>query len=208
MNESDSDKESIENASSSETSGSSDCNPKRKHVLVERPCFESASTTTEEEGSNTGASSEENHAVERKQICDRSSISTSEKESSRNSEEPTESEAHCHVPDRTRSSEHSGLLLSSEKELSSDSEVISISSIEEDFNYSINRFCNYEPESSTCRIRNVSSNDHHDNADGVNYFASPARSPTSSSVCSDEGTCKQFIAAVLEAPYSHILMGV
>ena len=94
----------------------------------------------------------ENRAVERKQICDRNSISTSEKESSRNSEEPTESEAHCHVPHRTRSSEHSGLLLSSEKELPSDSEVVSIGSIEEDFNYSINRFCNYEPESSTCRI--------------------------------------------------------
>ena len=77
--------------------------------------------------------------------------------------------------------------------------VISIGSIEEDFNYSINRFCNYEPESSTCRIRNVSSSDHHDNADGVNYFASSARSPRSSSVRSDEGTCKQFIAAVLEA---------
>ena len=152
MNESETDKESIENVSSSETSGSSDCNPKQKHVLVERPCFKSASTTTEEEGSNTVASSEENRAVERKQICDRSSISTSEKESSRNSEEPTESEAHCHVPDRTRSSEHSGLLLSSEKELLSDSEVVSIGSIEEDFNYSINRFCNYEPESSTCRI--------------------------------------------------------
>ena len=69
------------------------------------------------------------------QICDRSSISTSEKESSRDSEEPTESEARRHVPDRTRSSEHSGLLLSSEKELSSDSEVVSIGSIEEDFNY-------------------------------------------------------------------------
>ena len=186
--------------SSSETSDSSDCNP--KHVLVEvveRPCFESASTTTEEKGSNTGASSEENHAVEQKQICDRSSISTSEKESSRDSEQSTDSQARRHVPDLTRSSEHSGLLLSSEKDLSSDSEVISIGSIEEDFNYSINRFCNYEPETSTCHIRNVSSNDDHDNADevnGVSYFASSARSPGSSSVRSDEGMCKIFVATV------------
>ena len=45
---------------------------------------------------------------------------------------------------------------------------------------SINRFCNYQPESSTCRIQNVSSNDDHDSTDGVSYFASSARSPRSS----------------------------
>ena len=57
MNESDSEKESTENASSSETSDSSDYTPKRKNVLADkRPCFESASTMEEEE-SITGASS-------------------------------------------------------------------------------------------------------------------------------------------------------
>lgn len=44
----------------------------------------------------------------------------------------------------------------------------------------------------------IRANDH-DNADGVSYFGSSARSPRSSSVCSDEGKCTKFIATVLEA---------
>ena len=153
MNESDSEKESTESESSSETSYSSDCTPKRKNVLAaKRPCFESASTTEEEE-SITGASSD--------------------------------------TSGPSRDSEQVASISSSEKDQSSDSEGASIGSIEEDFNFSISRFCNHEPETSTYHIgESVNSND----ADGfdelgelTSNIGSSARSRRSSSFRSDEG---------------------
>lgn len=177
MNESDSEKESTENASSSDTSDSSDYTPKRKNVLAaKRPCFESASTTEEEE-SITGASSNTSDGG--------SSISSSEKGPSRDSEQSSDSE----VPHRTRILEHRASISSWVKDQSSDSEGAFIGSIKEDFNYSINRFCNHEPETSTCHIgESVSLNDDSNGFEELSSnVGSPARSRRSSSFRSDEG---------------------